>query len=691
MTGAAKAAPVFFGFFARLIRFQVRGTESGRIPKRFARALVFISFMRFSESFLRQVRDRASLADYAGRKLAIDRRKSRPGAGDYWACCPFHQEKSASFHIRDRAGTYKCFGCSEGGDIFSLMMHLEGVSFPEAVERAAEMAGMELPQDETEDRGEAQRRKRLYAASAKAAEFFKTTLKSPAGAEARAYLQKRGLGPDVWERFGIGYAPDGWTALMDALRKDGFSLDEISAAGLAYPGEDGRRPVDVFRNRVTFEIQDPGGKVIAFGGRALDKDAKAKYLNSPETALFHKGRSLYRLKQAREILAKSKASGLVVAEGYVDVIAFERAGIAAVAPLGTALTEDQLQLVWRAGGEPTLCFDGDTAGLRAADRALDLALPHLAPEKTVKIALLPPGEDPDDVFRRAGPEALKPLIDAAKPAFEALFDREQVRVPMNTPEARAGFKHRLKEAAGRIADADTKSFYFTALLARADALLRPERKPWTPSAPQAPWTPNGQGQRGKKGKNGKFVFEPALTAELKAKSASPNHRPAAEDFLRAAVDYPEVWARFGDWVDRLDLGDSELEAIRAALQTLSAEAEADIPIDREVLSRHLHASGQERAAARLMGWSKLKAGAGPQPMGELETEWLALATREVVLPAIKEEMAALRAQADTGDEEAFARFQALSREVREIEVRAREARLDENRDDDSLQQGDLVA
>ena len=284
-------------------------------------------------------------------------------------------------------------------------------------------------------------------------------------------------------------------ALLDTLRGDGFTMEEIASAGLAYPGEDGRRPVDVFRNRVMFEIQDGGGKVIAFGGRALDKDAKAKYLNSPETPLFHKGRNLYRLKQARELLSKSKASGLVVAEGYVDVIAFERAGIAAVAPLGTALTEDQLQLVWRAGPEPILCFDGDAAGLRAADRALDLAIPHLAPEKTVRIALLPPGEDPDDLYRRAGPEALKPVIEAAKPAFEALLPAKKRARALTTPEARAGFKARLKDAANRITDADTKSFYFTELMARAETLLRPEKKPWFPQRPAKPRASPGKRAR----------------------------------------------------------------------------------------------------------------------------------------------------------------------------------------------------
>ena len=629
--------------------------------------------MRFSDTLLRQVRDRVSIADYAGKRLSWHKQKSRPSAGDYWACCPFHQEKSPSFHVLDNKGLFKCFGCGEKGDVFTLAMKLEGLSFPEAVEKFADIAGVALPKDDYEDRGQNDKRKRLYAVAAAAAKLFAAALRSSGGAEARKYLQGRGLSPEDWERFSIGFAPDEWTWTIDKLKAEGFTLEEIVGAGVAREGEDGKRAIDTFRGRITFEITDTAGKVIGFGGRALAKDAKAKYINSPETALYSKSRVLYRIKQARELLAKTKAEGLVVGEGYLDVIAFERAGIAAVAPCGTALTEDQLQLLWRSGGEPVLCLDGDAAGQRAAERALDLALPHLAPGRTLRIAHAPAGQDPDDIFRAGGPEALAALVAAASPASDALFEREKNRRPLDTPEAKAAFQAALKEAVGRIADKDTQRAYFSELMRRANEAVRPPRQPWTPRAP-------GQGGGG----FGRFAPPATATAELKAHEAAPRPRPWAENFLRAAVDYPGILTRFSDWIERLHVADPDLEAIRTALLEL-AEGEFGAEttpsgIDRNRLSLHLTRSGQERAAARLSRWPK------PHPAaddGELEGQWLALATREVVLPAIREELAELKHAFEEGDQSAFARFQALSREARSIEARARESKEAETANDDA--------
>jgi len=639
--------------------------------------------MRFSDAFLRQVRDRVSIAAYAGKKLSWNARKTRAAAGDYWACCPFHQEKSASFHVLDAKGIFNCFGCGEKGDVFTLAMKLEGLSFPEAVERVAEYAGVELPKDAQEDRGESDRRKLLMTLMQRAAKLYREGLAAREGRAARDYLKGRGFDADLCDHFGVGYAPDGYTWLIDKLKIEGFALPDLVAVGLAREGEDGRRAIDAFRDRVTFEIGDASGKVIAFGGRALAKDAKAKYINSPETPLYSKSRILYRLKQARELLSKTKANGLVVCEGYLDVVAFERAGIAAVAPCGTALTEEQLQLLWRSGGEPILCFDGDAAGRRAADRALDLAIPHLGPGRTVRIAHAPSGEDPDDIFRRAGPEALKPLIDAAAPASEALFEREKNRRPLTTPEARAAFKTALKDAANRIADPDTKQLYFRELLGRADAATRTERAPFTPN----PTSPGGV----------RRASPPApASAELKAAIAAPA-RAGAENFLRAAVDFPAVIAPYADWLDRLHIADPDLAAIRAGLAALFETPEAPQSIDRQALALHLTRLGHERAAARVSRWKhdEKPPGARPRPTQgqgrEQEArpeEWLALASLHVVLPAIREELAELEKLAADGDDEAFARFQALRREARSIEARAREAKLDGVQDNDA---GDLVA
>ncbi|MGE3303147.1 MAG: DNA primase [Hyphomonadaceae bacterium] len=626
--------------------------------------------MRFSDSFLRTLKDRASIAAYAGKFLQWDRRKSQPAKGDYWAPCPFHSEKTASFHVRDSQGSYKCFGCGEGGGVLDLAMKLEGLSFPEAVERLAAFAGLTLPVDESpRDEEEERRRKRLYGVLARAQEWFRQQLAAPAGGEARAYLERRGLTAAVQDQVGIGYAPGGWTAGLDALKAAGFTPEEMIAAGLVSPGDGDRRAIDVFRNRVMFPIADAQGRIIAFGGRALDPEAKAKYLNSPDTPLFHKGQNLYRLKEARTLLARSKAAGLVVAEGYVDVIAFERAGIAAVAPLGTALTEDQLQLVWRAGGEPVLCFDGDGAGGRAAGRALDLALPHLAPGRTVRVALLADGADPDDLFRAQGAAALARVVEAARPAADALFERERDRAPLDTPERKSAFKKALREAASRIADADTRSLYLAELLARADAHLRS-------GAPAGPGgfrpRPPGRFVPGRNG--GRFEPEPRATAELKARQAGGGRRfLATENFLREAVDRPHLAEQFADWIAKLPIADADLDAIRHALLDLM-DASPGQAVDRAALNRHLVLLMQERAAARVSAWPP--AGAGPRAdEAAAEAEWMALVTLEMVLPALKEEMAALRAQADQGDAGAFERFLMLDRDARTIEAdfRARRA------------------
>jgi DNA primase len=562
--------------------------------------------MRFTDTLLRQVRDRVSIADYAGKRLTWHKQKSRPSAGDYWACCPFHQEKTPSFHVLDQKGIFNCFGCGEKGDVFTLAMKLEGLNFPEAVEKFAEIAGVALPKDDYEHRGDNDRRKRLYAVTAAAAKLFAAALRSSGGADARKYLQGRGFGPEEWERFAIGFAPDEWTWGVDKLKAEGFSIEEIVQAGVARASEEDKRAIDTFRGRITFEITDTSGKTIGFGGRALAPDAKAKYINSPETPLYSKSRVLYRLKQARELLAKTKADGLVVGEGYLDVIAFERAGIAAVAPCGTALTEEQLQLLWRSGGAPVLCLDGDAAGARAAERALDLALPHLAPGRTLRIAHAPQGEDPDDIFRRAGPEALAALIAASVPASDALFEREKARHAPDsirgTPEAQAAFQAALKEAVAKTADRETQRAFFSELMSRANALIRSQRPQFTPN----------QGGGYRKGQ------PPGVTAELKAHAAAHRPRPAAENFLRAAIDMPQILSGYGNWIERLAITDPDLEAIRDALLALADDPNPAGAIDRATLSLHLTRSGQDRAAARISRWPKAK----PPPEGaDIGGEW----------------------------------------------------------------------
>jgi DNA primase len=606
--------------------------------------------MRFSESFLRSLKDRASIVGYAERLVQWDRRKSQPARGDYWAPCPFHGEKTASFHVREQLGAYKCFGCGEAGGVIDLAMKLEGLSFPEAVERVANFAGIPLPVDDAPaDDAEERRRKRLFVVVERAQDLFVQALDAPEGREAKAYLERRGLNAQARAQFGVGYASGGYTWAIEKLRAEGVALEELVEAGLAYAGDNGRRPTDVFRNRVMFPIADPQGRVIAFGGRALEPDAKAKYLNSPETALFHKGRTLYRLKEARALAAKTKVRGVLVAEGYMDVIAFERAGIAAVAPLGTALTEDQLALVWRVAGEPVFCFDGDEAGQRAAARAIELALPQLGPDRTFRVALLPPGQDPDDVFRTEGPKALAALVEQARPAIEALFDRERARTPLDTPEAKSGLRKRLRECAGRIADPETARLYREDLMARADALLARPRPEQQVSGRRA-----GPPRRGER-------WTPAITAtpELRPLAAPGQRRRNLDGLVREVLDAPELLDRHMELFAALPLADPTLKIIRDEILGLFIQHGS---VDRAALSLHLSHRGDVRAVARLSHWPDGRTSVthnGVRSMRDpkaVEAEWVLAAERETAAPALRDEMAAFRADSDLDkDADAFAR------------------------------------
>jgi DNA primase len=542
--------------------------------------------MRFSDEFLRTVKERTSIVAYAGARLSWDRGKSKPSQGDYWACCPFHHEKSASFHVRDRTGTYKCFGCGEAGGVIDLAMHMEGLSFPEAVTRLAELSGIPLPREDDPRAERAERqRAQARAACAKAAELYARALHGPEAGAAREYLERRGLGPAEWEAFGVGYAPGGWTWLFSRLRDAGFDEATQAAAGLIRPAQNGKRAIDIFRERITFRIDDAMGKPIAFGGRALDPNDKAKYINSPESVLFHKGRTLYRLKEAREALAKAREGAIVVTEGYFDVIAFARAGVAAVAPLGTALTEEQLDLLWRACPEPVLCFDGDAAGRRAAHRALDVALPKLGPDRTVRVALMPDGLDPDDAFRKGGAAALAAVIAEAKPAGDALFAREFDLRALTTPEAKAGFKQRLKSAIAKIADEDTRRAYMADLLAKADAAIRP---------PKAQYGGKGGAKGG--ARRGAPPIAAGPTPETKARAAPPQDAPQLCALLGVAVDHPAfVEARLERFA-ALPVEDPALRQIHGAVLALVTEG---VALDRAAASAHLAACGAVDAAARV--------------------------------------------------------------------------------------------
>ncbi len=435
--------------------------------------------MSFPPAFLDELRSRLTLSDVAGRKVAWDRRRSNAAKGDFWAPCPFHQEKTASFHVDDRKGFYYCFGCHAKGDLISFVRETENLDFMEAVERLAREAGMEMPARDPQAGERRDRMAHLVEVMEEAVRAYGRAFRGAAGQAARDYAQSRGLTEATLKRFEIGFAPDERQFLAAAFREKGL-LAEADAAGLVIVPEDGGAPFDRFRNRLMFPIRDPRGRCIAFGGRAMSPEARAKYLNSPETELFHKGRTLYNQGPARE--AAGKAGSVIVAEGYMDVIALAQAGFDhAVAPLGTAVTEDQLGLIWRMADEPVVALDGDRAGMDAAARLIDIAMPLLAPGRSLGFCLLPESQDPDDVIRAGGPAAMQEALDAALPLIEMLWRREIARGPLDTPERRAALDSRLKAALGRIADPSVRNHYAAELRTRRATLFRPPQRDTGPA------------------------------------------------------------------------------------------------------------------------------------------------------------------------------------------------------------------
>ena len=413
--------------------------------------------MALPPAFLEELRARTPLAAVIGRRMKLAR------SGRQWkGCCPFHGEKTPSFYVYD--DHFHCFGCGAHGDAISFVMQAQGAGFMEAVEMLAAEAGLDVPKPTPEAAAAAQRRDDLHSVLAAVAARFRQQLHAPEGAAALAYLRGRGLSDASITAFGLGWAGEGRGALAAALAREGIGLDQLAEAGLLRPAEAGTPARELFWSRVMFPIRDARGRVISFGGRTLG-DGQPKYVNGPETALFAKRRTLYALDLARD--GARRGAAVVAVEGYIDAIALHQAGFAAaVAPLGTALTEEQVQALWQLSPAPVLCFDGDAAGARAALRAMEVALPLLAPDRTLRVAVLPQGEDPDTLIRRGGPPAFQVVLDAARPLVDALYRALREGIPDASPEARAGLRTRLEAAAARIGDRTLAAEYRRALLDR---------------------------------------------------------------------------------------------------------------------------------------------------------------------------------------------------------------------------------
>ena len=409
--------------------------------------------MRFTPQFLDELRARLPVSEVVGKRV-----KLRKAGREWKGLSPFNKEKTPSFFVNDAKAMWFDFSSGKNGNIFDFLMLTEGVSFPEAVERLAGLAGVPLPVMTREAAAQEERRKTLHDIVELAAKYFEATLASRNGARGRGYLLDRGIHAATQLKFRLGYALPEQYALKEHLGGHKVPVEDMAEAGLLVTGDDIAVPYDRFRDRVMFPISDFRGRVIAFGGRALDKEVSAKYLNSPETPLFHKGSTLYNIAEARK--AAHQGARVVAVEGYVDVIAMVTAGYeATVAPLGTALTAEQLALMWRMADEPILCFDGDDAGRRAAYRAADVALPLLKPGKSLKFATLPDGQDPDDLARSGGRDAIEDVLSAARPLAQVLWSRESESGPFDTPERRAAFEARVGDVTGAIADETVRRYY----------------------------------------------------------------------------------------------------------------------------------------------------------------------------------------------------------------------------------------
>jgi len=531
--------------------------------------------VRFDDRFLDEIKSRLRLSDVIGRSVKL-RRQGR----EYVGLSPFSKEKTPSFYVNDEKGFFHDFSSGKHGDLISFLQETERLSFVEAVERLASEAGVALPAPDPRAAEHEKVRQSLSDWLTLAAKWFEAELRRPVGAEARAYLNRRGLPEDEWARFGLGYAPGGRTALKDYLIAKGAAPGELVESGLLIAPEDGGSPNDRFRERIIFPITDQRGRVVSFGGRALNPDAKAKYLNGPETELFHKGGMLYGMAEARKLLAAANdGAALVVVEGYMDAIACQRAGVAAVAPLGTALTEDQMEALWRVHPEPTLCFDGDKAGQRAAFRAIDRALPLLKAGRSFRFALVTGGKDPDDVLREQGAGVLRAQLAQTQPFVEVLFGRERDLEPLDTPERRAALKSRLRTAAAAIQDPDLSSAYRDDLFKRLDALYGPATARRT--ATRGTWRRDPR----------RPAYEDApMTAEGRAGSAALRRQvdswPAA--LAKYALSDPACLDPYLETLETDGFTDPALDDL--AKEIIRLRLDADV-LDSSALARHLASGG----------------------------------------------------------------------------------------------------
>jgi DNA primase len=602
--------------------------------------------MRYPPDLLDEIRSRLPVSRVVERRVKLKR-----AGREYTGLSPFKNERTASFTVNDHKGFYHCFASGEHGDIFKFLMKTEGLTFPEAVERLAAEAGVPLPAPAPADEAKASFEARLFSTCDEACRYFQAQLLGSEGGAALAYLERRGVASSEIATFRLGFAPDSKTGLKRHLSRKGFSLDEMQEAGLLIHGSDIAVPYDRFRGRLIFPIMDAKRRVIAFGGRALADGQQPKYLNSPETALFHKGHVLFNLAAAREGARATKS--VIVAEGYMDVIALSRAGFPnSVAPLGTALTSDQLRLLWTMSPMPVLCFDGDAAGQKAAHRALEGALAYLEPGRSLQFVFLPDGSDPDDMVRNGGQATLGKLLAEPVPLIDVLWSREQARHPLETPEQRASFETRLMELAAQIEHKNLKYHYITAIRERLRAAGKAQQRTGARVASglyrrqAGSFAPNGR-----PAVTNVSARTGSLLASKIVQAAAPCSAPREALLVGAILRHPWLLDMFLEEIAGLHLEDADCERLRNHILLVHHNEE---PLDNEKLLEHLSRQGYgaelervERATAHnsdghfarnasreqvLEGWRHVmmlhgKAGV-PRSLQEAESDYLSEPTAE---------------------------------------------------------------
>jgi DNA primase len=595
--------------------------------------------MTLSPQFLDELRTRTTLSGVVGRTLKLAR------AGREWkACCPFHNEKTPSFYVNDEKGFWHCFGCGVHGDAIRWLTDARGLPFMDAVKELAEEAGLEVPAPDPRAQAKAERASGLHDVVEAAQRWFEEQLGGIEGAEARAYLEKRGVSDATRRRFGFGYAPDARGKLRAALR--GLGDDKLVEAGLLAVPKGEREPYDRFRGRLTFPIRDRRGRVVAFSARILGA-GEPKYLNSPETPIFDKGRTLFNIDRASA--ASRQAKRVIVVEGQMDVIALDQVGMGeAVAPLGTAVTEAQLALLWRLSPCPIFCFDGDSAGQKASVRAALRALPHVGPQRSLAFATLPIGQDPDDLIRAKGVEALQARLETAEPLVDRLWRNELEAEPLGTPEQRAGLRRRLMDHASAIGDQDVRDQYRSEFLQRYNAATRPQQQP------RQPWSPRTPFQSGKG-----FMPRRPASAEAKAVGVGGLGSQLGRAVLSGLIRFPDLVGDHAEAIATLPLGEAAASRLRDALLSAAMDGGA---LDQERLNTILTSTGaatlvEELSPNRGLTFSFTRKDADPErARRDLVLVIDTLAARPGIDAALDAATARLK---EDGDEAAFQEQQRL--------------------------------